>query len=64
MEVSWEGLGEPLNRQEWGGAVEARKERVDSMNVSLSKSQEVVKDRETWSAAVLGVTKSRTQHSN
>ena len=30
----------------------------------LSKFQEIVKDRETWSAAVHGVTKSRTQLSN
>ena len=31
---------------------------------SLSKSQETVKDRETWCAAVHGVTKSQTQLSN
>ena len=61
MEVSWEGLGEPLNRQEWGDAAEAGKERVDSMNASLSKLREIVKDREAWPAAVHGVTKSRTQ---
>jgi len=61
LEVSWEGLGEPLNRQEWGDAAEAGKERVDSMNASLSKLREIVKDREAWPAAVHGVTKSRTQ---
>ena len=37
---------------------------TDSMDVSLSKLQEMVKDREAWHAVVLGVTKSRTQPSN
>ena len=32
----------------------------DSMNVSLSKLREMVKDREAWRAAVHGVTKSQT----
>ena len=31
----------------------------DSMNVNLSKLQEIVKEREAWHAAVHGVTKSR-----
>ena len=31
------------------------------MDMSLSKSQEIVKDREAWHAVVHGVAKSRTQ---
>ena len=33
---------------------------TDSMDKSLSKLREIVKDRETWHAAIQGVTKSRT----
>ena len=33
---------------------------TDSMDMSLSKLQEIVKNREAWRAAVHGVTKSQT----
>ena len=34
---------------------------IDSVDMSLSKLQEMVKDREAWRAALHGVTKSWTQ---
>ena len=54
------------------GKIEGRKRRgqqrmrwldgvIDSMDMGLSKLQDIVKDREAWHAAVHGVTKSRTR---
>ena len=34
---------------------------TDSMDMSLSKFQEILKDREAWRAVVHGVAKSRTR---
>ena len=34
---------------------------TDSLDMSLSKLQEILKDRKAWSAAVHGVTKNQTR---
>ena len=53
-------LGKIEGRRKWGQRMRWLDGIIDSRNMSLSKLQETVKNREAWRAAVYGVTGSQT----
>ena len=68
LEKSWFIGKDPDAGKDWGqkgkGATEDEMSITDLMDMNVHKLQEIVKDRETWHAAVHGVAKSQTRLSD